>query len=350
MIYTRENFEEMLADMIINLEKTNERLKQSPKGYLEMLKRGANYNYIQRFPNSNGKRGKRKGITGDKDLICKLAWKLYDRKLKKVLKANIVAMEKFIRVYVEPTVNEVLNMQSERDNQLVQGVLFGEGVHAKVSDIPYHKGNVTGMTPNELLKSIRGIPDGVEKYFSADDRGILIKEYTLGDKQLYLEQIGDPNINIKLKGMRDELVRAIQIAWSQMPYKMSTYREEEKNKITSRGLKVRSKAEVLAVEELYKHDIPFLSELELRLGDEKVEPDFTFLAHDGALFYWEYCGMMDDEGYVRGHIKKRNLYERYGIVPWKNIIYTYNANNEINMREIENVIRDQILPKLNASR
>ncbi|MGI6767035.1 MAG: hypothetical protein ACOX4R_07525 [Lentihominibacter sp.] len=334
--------------MKINLEKTNERLKDYPKGYLEIFKRGANYNYIQRFPNSEGKRGKRKGITRDKDLICKLAWKLYDTNLQKILITNIAAMEKLVAAYVDPTSDEVINKLKRRDAKLVESVLFEKDKHTGNDDIPYHKGNIINMTPDELLKSIKGIKGDIENYFSADKKGILVKGYTLGDELLHLNQIGVPNRNINLDGMRDELIKAIQIAWSQMPYKMSTYREEEKNKITSRGLKVRSKAEVLVAEELYRNNVPFLSEVELWLGDERIEPDFTFLAHDGSLFYWEYCGMMDDERYVRGHIKKRNLYERYGIVPWKNIIYTYDINNEINMREIECVIKNYILPKLNG--
>jgi hypothetical protein len=56
--------------------------------------------------------------------------------------------------------------------------------------------------------------------------------------------------------------------------------------------------------------------------------------------------MMNDPEYVRHHLKKAALYEKAGIVPWKNIIYLYAADNSFDVGYIESIIRYQILPRL----
>ena len=73
-----------------------------------------------------------------------------------------------------------------------------------------------------------------------------------------------------------------------------------------------------------------------------------FFFEDGNLeeFYWEFCGMMDNEEYVKRYYAKRGRYEKAGIVPWKNIIYSFARGNDIDMGYIESVIRTQIIPRL----
>ena len=45
--------------------------------------------------------------------------------------------------------------------------------------------------------------------------------------------------------------------WSEAPYRQSDKRPEGKDKITSRGLHMRSKSEVMIAELLYQYGIPF---------------------------------------------------------------------------------------------
>ena len=55
-------------------------------------------------------------------------------------------------------------------------------------------------------------------------------------------------------------------------------------------------------------------------------PDFTIIrARDGKIIYWEHCGMMDDPGYRARNKKKLKEYEEAGIVPWDNLIVTYDT-------------------------
>ena len=134
--------------------------------------------------------------------------------------------------------------------------------------------------------------------------------------------------------------------WSEAPYRQSDKRPEGKDKITSRGLHMRSKSEVMIAELLYQYGIPFRYEEPLYIEGFMLVPDFTFRGADLLKFYWEYCGMMDDPKYVSQHIWKKNLYERNGIVPWKNIYFTYESGGNIDLKAIRHFIEDNILPRM----
>ena len=102
--------------------------------------------------------------------------------------------------------------------------------------------------------------------------------------------------------------RSFMRKWADSPYQMSDFKAEGRNKETSRGLKVRSKSEVLLCEKFYEHDIPFRYEQELNIGKYKLAPDFSMLNSKGNEFYVEYCGLMDDPDYVDHFLWKRRLY------------------------------------------
>ena len=109
---------------------------------------------------------------------------------------------------------------------------------------------------------------------------------------------------------------------------------------------MRSKSEVMIAELLYQYGIPFRYEEPLYIDGVMLAPDFTFRGADLLKFYWEYCGMMDDPKYVDHHIWKKNLYERHGIVPWKNIYFTYESGGNIDLKAIRHFIEDNILPRM----
>lgn len=134
--------------------------------------------------------------------------------------------------------------------------------------------------------------------------------------------------------------------WGEAPYQQSDNYPAGKDKITSRGLHMRSKSEVMIAELLYQYGIPFRYEETLYIDGVMLAPDFTFRGADLLKFYWEYCGMMDDPEYVDRHIWKKNLYERNGIVPWKNIYFTYESGGNIDLKAIRHFIEDNILPRM----
>ncbi len=115
--------------------------------------------------------------------------------------------------------------------------------------------------------------------------------------------------------------------WQAQPYKQSTYMPEKKIHTASHGLKVRSKSELLIAEKLYEHDISFRYEQILMINGTEFAPDFTIRTDDGRIIYWEHCGLTNNKKYMSHHKWKMDIYEEAGIVPWKNLIVTYDSEN-----------------------
>lgn len=131
--------------------------------------------------------------------------------------------------------------------------------------------------------------------------------------------------------------------WSQEPYEQLEYKNETKNHITSRGLKVRSKSELIIAELLYSFGIPFRYDQVLYIGNSKIAPDFTIKRSDGKIFYWEHCGLMTDPEYRNHQLQKTRLYYSEDIGPWDNLIVTYDENGFVNASEIEHIIRTKLV-------
>jgi len=155
-----------------------------------------------------------------------------------------------------------------------------------------------------------------------------------------IRELTDPK-NAKALRMEEHRI------WAQQPYNQSTYKPEEKIHLTSSGIYVRSKSEAVIEEKLFDYDLPHRYEMVIMLDGKEYAPDFTFRDADGKLFFWEHAGMMNDVHYVRRHLNKMSVYERKGIVPWNNLIVTYDTvDGAINTAEIDSIIRLRIFPRL----
>ena len=133
------------------------------------------------------------------------------------------------------------------------------------------------------------------------------------------------------------------VQWENLP-KEGIYRSEERIHTTSRGLRVRSKSELIIAEKLYEYNIKFRYEERLHIGKHIFVPDFTIRRGDGKLFYWEHCGRTHDKKYMEHHKWKMNLYEGIGIVPWDNLIVTYDDEaGSINLLAVEGEIKAKLL-------
>ena len=149
----------------------------------------------------------------------------------------------------------------------------------------------------------------------------------------------------------DETVRkicssgSIRRGWESEPYEQSDYMPEHRTMMTSRGLLVRSKSELLIAEALYRHGISFRYEQVLWIdGRIRLVPDFTIMKADGSIVYWEHRGRMDLRDYAGRQLRKDELYASVGIVPWKNLIVTYDTEDgDIDLRVIESEIRNKLL-------
>ena len=132
--------------------------------------------------------------------------------------------------------------------------------------------------------------------------------------------------------------------WELGPYEKLNYRPEELRHITSRGLRVRSKSEILIAEALYRYDLPFHYEQVYRAGSISISADFTIRRADGKVFIWEHEGLINKRVYVEWQRKKAELYASVGFYPWDNLIVTYDTGDgNIDLRIVESEIRNKLM-------
>ena len=126
-----------------------------------------------------------------------------------------------------------------------------------------------------------------------------------------------------------------------LPYVFS---DTQTRHITSDGTIVRSKSELIIYELLLQYHITFRYEKPIIIGGVEYRPDFTILLPDGRVIYWEHAGMMIKEEYRERHKKKMNAFESAGIVPWDNLIVTYDDRyGNININLIISEIKNKLL-------
>lgn len=131
--------------------------------------------------------------------------------------------------------------------------------------------------------------------------------------------------------------------WAAADYWRNGKNPEELRHITTKGLRVRSKSELIIAEKLDSYGIPYRYDQVIRSRYNLFSPDFTFNTANG-LFYWEHCGKMADPDYRDYNKWKLSEYESIGIVPWKNLIITYDSTDgDLDVRIIDAEIRNRLL-------
>ena len=106
------------------------------------------------------------------------------------------------------------------------------------------------------------------------------------------------------------------------------------------GKYLRSKSEVMIDMFLYTNKIPYRYEAPLILGGTTIYPDFT-IRHPktGEYIYFEHFGKMDDPKYARKAFKKLEVYQEHGIIPGKNLIMTFETEqNPLSVAMVEKII------------
>lgn len=89
------------------------------------------------------------------------------------------------------------------------------------------------------------------------------------------------------------------------------------------------------------NSIPFRYESQLVLGGQEYYPDFTILnPRNNKIMYWEHFGMMNKEAYKQKTRDKLQTYEDYGILPWNNLILTYETKSSpLDVEKISCIIK-----------
>lgn len=194
---------------------------------------------------------------------------------------------------------------------------------------------------------VRTLERAVQRYRPFDPEEV-VKNLSTAYRDLPLDAFYNPLVDTVALSLDaiDEQRIASHAQWGADAPEPNDYMNAGRTLRTSRGERMRSKAEVLIAETLYSYGIPFRYEQKLDIGGVTFHPDFTFEGAGGKAFYLEFCGMMDNPSYVENHKRKRAAYEKAGIAEWVNIIYLYASGNDMDMMHVDSVVRTRIVPWL----
>ncbi len=130
--------------------------------------------------------------------------------------------------------------------------------------------------------------------------------------------------------------------WVTQDYPRKSFKESVAEYITKKGIRVRSKSEIIIADILDMLEIPFLYEKPLKLQEGIVHPDFTLLnVKEKKEVYWEHFGMMDDIEYRNHAFFKIRNYENSGVYLNDKLIITFETSKyPINTRCIKNMLEE----------
>lgn len=114
--------------------------------------------------------------------------------------------------------------------------------------------------------------------------------------------------------------------WKKRMPRIDNYHPENLIHTAADGTKNRSKNELYIASRLDHHGIIYRWDCPTGIPGLYHSPDFTILRRrDWRIIYWEHCGMMDLSSYRKRNTKRLRDYEEFGIVPWDNLIVTYDT-------------------------
>lgn len=132
--------------------------------------------------------------------------------------------------------------------------------------------------------------------------------------------------------------------WGIKPYRVNSFHSEEKRIIMPDGLPVRSKSEAAIIERYRHFGIPFHYDELLTAEGRRISPDLRGARRDGKLIWHEHFGLMDDPVYRRKADEKLEFLKSLGIVPWDNMIVTYERpEGGINIRLVDELLKDMYM-------
>lgn len=157
---------------------------------------------------------------------------------------------------------------------------------------------------------------------------------------------------------RKQLVKPIQYGikekrkrWMEEYYEKNMMYPDNLRFETEQGDMVRSKSEVIIANILYKYKEHILYKYERPLeviADGRIKtiyPDFTiFILETGEIKYWEHAGRMDDPAYASEFVKKVNLYIQNGLLPGRDIIFSFESySNPLDITLVKELVGKMLL-------
>lgn len=198
-------------------------------------------------------------------------------------------------------------------------------------------------------------PNDLEKIIQLRTKGFIKKSIKILKKNLKEQRkLLDSYQSYELREIEKKLVDAYNEdkleKWLHRHYMQNPYHREHKKYMTSFGLFVRSKTELIIAELLHGAGIPFHYDEEVILfdaeGNEHVfYVDFIIMTPSGKRLYWEHFGLFDQVSYREQSFQKIKVFYDNGILLSENLIITMESERHgLSIPSIERVIKGQVLP------
>lgn len=163
-------------------------------------------------------------------------------------------------------------------------------------------------------RDLRVIDTACQKYMPVDELSVLeslLRKHPELKERIY-------RIPIEIDG------------WKSTVERIDDYHPENLRQIAADGTRMRSKSELYIASRLDHFSVVYRSDCPTGIPGLKWVPDYTILRmRDLKTLYWEHLGMMDNPDYRSRNRVKFADYERAGIVPWDNLIITYDLTGGI---------------------
>lgn len=170
-----------------------------------------------------------------------------------------------------------------------------------------------------ISKALGHIEKNIEVLETACD------SYSIADEKTLME-----NFLAKHPELSAGIYHGIQSdeAWADDYERQKDFYQDQLTRVSASGIPMRSDGELYIASRLDHHGIPYRYEDSIPHPDVSRIPDFTIRRpRDGKIIYWEHIGMTGDEDYMGRNEGKFVEYENAEIVPWDNLIVTYNMKS-----------------------
>ena len=229
---------------------------------------------------------------------------------------------RFLHVYKEngKWLQKSITSQPEKVQSLARAAFLRESIRRIDRNALLLNDLKRDLLPLDETAVLRSLPQVYEtlpsEYFT----------HANGSKLFCPNPVTDGSVRVREASLTTEGLSARE--WGLHPYAANTKYLEKKNKRLANGLLVRSKSEGEIAERYLQRGICFHYDEIVRIGKRILSPDFIFARPDGFLIYHEHFGRTDDPRYNRDVFIKLQLYASVGIVPWRNLILTYERADE----------------------
>ena len=223
----------------------------------------------------------------------------------------------------------------------------GNGQYIKKSNLKLVETLVQKEYENKILKAVDGLQKDIEKLINRYNSQIL------------------SDIYLKLPNGKKELVRPYvlppdeyALKWEEEQAKLKDLLNKKGHNVedirylhdlgivTEKGEYVRSKSEKILADKFYMMNVPYVYEMPLNLkGYGYIKPDFKVLnPYNKKEYLWEHMGMLGEDEYATGAIKKIETYSGNGYFEGDNLILTFETKEApLNMKHVERIIKKYLV-------